>query len=189
MATGHQQYIQPISWEMIWYAIFPDNYMLMLVIGHFSTWVALVPYHTVMTLQSFTKAISIRSLAESAPLHPFLPEEWCSMTPHQPPWNSVKITNSLGTNRPWGREGKRKVVSNSSFSWVQSLLPLTGSLLTRADRTAMWQLPGPLPKEFSIPGLSRNSEEQRGRSQWTLWIHHKSSGCFSKLHLHCELEF
>lgn len=165
MATGHEQYIQPISREMIWYAIFPDNYMLMLVIGHFSACVALVPYHTVMTLQSFTKAISIRSLAESSPLHPFLPEEAILYDSSPAPLKLCE-NNQLPGNQQALRKGRKKEGSfqrHLLLSVVTSTL--TGSLLTRADRTAKWQLPGLLPKEFSIPDLSRNSEEQRGRSQ------------------------
>lgn len=43
------------------------NYVLKLVIGHFSIGVAFVPYHTVMTFQSFTTAIFLRSRAGRAP--------------------------------------------------------------------------------------------------------------------------
>lgn len=46
------------------------NYVLKLVIGHFSIWVAFVPYHTVMTFQSFTKAVFLRSLTGRLPYTP-----------------------------------------------------------------------------------------------------------------------
>ena len=55
------------------------NYVLKLVIGHFSIWVAFVPYHTVMTFQSFTKAIFLRSLDGSVsppPSCPSLSSPW-----------------------------------------------------------------------------------------------------------------
>lgn len=63
------------------------NYVLKLVIGHFSIWVAFVPFHTVMTFLSFTTAVLLRSLAGRAPpLHPIPP------TP--PP--GVSLAASLG---------------------------------------------------------------------------------------------
>lgn len=43
------------------------HYVHKLVTGRFSIWVALVPYHTVMTFQSSTTAIFPRSLAPRDP--------------------------------------------------------------------------------------------------------------------------
>lgn len=46
-----------------------------------------------------------------------------------------------------------------------------------------------LSGEPSTLCLPRVREEQSGRCRLTLLMHYKSSGCFSELHLHCELEF
>lgn len=125
---------------------------LQLLTGHCSIWVAFVPSHTVMIFQSFTKSVSFRSLAGRVPLStPSLPESsWAVQSqsggqlhtfhatrpqPDLPSWNPLWMWQ---THPIQGREGKWKVVSNSTFSQVMSLPP-TGSSLTQSRQC--WWMP------------------------------------------------
>lgn len=62
----------------------PEIMSLKLLTVHCSIWVAFVPSHTVMIFQSFTKPVSLRSLAGRVPLStPSLPESSWAASPGQ----------------------------------------------------------------------------------------------------------
>lgn len=181
------------------------NYVLKAVIGHSSIWVALGPYHTVMTFQRFTKAIFLRSLAGRVPpSSPPLPE--FSLAASLRPGGQLHTSHGLLTkvpvtfcrngrlleNRPWGREGRWKAVSNITWChfhqqgshWLR--VGSIGKWLPRALLSRGPPIPTPTPTHR--PQLPRVREEQRVRSHWTPLTHPNPSSCLSELHLHCELE-
>lgn len=172
------------------------NYVLKLVIGHFSIWVAFVPYHTVMTFQSFTKAIFLRGLDGSVsptPSCPFLSSPWLPWMRWPAPTHclaswptslspSVEMADSLRTGPEEGKWNGRQLHTLPAFEWCH--FPRQAPHWLRGGSFGQWPPPSPVVKgTYTLP------EMQRGRCLLMLLTHYKSSGCFSELHLHCELEF
>lgn len=152
-----------------------------------------MPYHTVMIFQSFTKSISLRSLARLHPIPPWVPlgnQPWPGGCLHTSLGLLTHLSETLcGNGRAITREGRKMEGSFKQYlllsdvtSTSRVLTDLEQAVLVGDNHRAL------LSRKPYAPCLPRVREQQRGSHHLTLGTHPKPSGYSLKLHLHCDIE-
>lgn len=154
------------------------NYVLKLVIGHFSIWVAFVPYHTVMTFQGFTRPSSseVWPRVFPPPPHPLHPvpswvlhgsQPWMRWPAPHTAWPDQRPCHPLWKwQTPWEqtlRKGRKvKAVANFTCPWVRCHFHHQAPHWLRGSSFGQWRPPDPVVKgTYTLPARSHRGAERK----------------------------